>query len=501
MPRSNFAGTRLAIPLSLLAVARSDAAEPLRTSPAACRPGRETVLRVTGPGVDGELRALCSLDASSLVVEEATEGAAVLRLSIPEDAAPGPIGLWLANKDGPLPPITLMVDDLPTVVPENDHRSVDSAQTLVPFACLSGISRASGSDHYRVPLVAGQRVAFEVLTQPLDSSMGPVVFLRDGHGKRLLQFDHDGIGPGCRFEFRAPEEADYFLEIHDNRFRGGLRYHLRVGDFPIVRHASPMGVRVGETTSVTAVSNDGDAFGPTKFVSEETPNGSPGIATVIHPVRRPGGQSEAWVPRHVSPYPQVTSNDGEPTSGPLEIPSVVHGRLVEPNWSDPLTALEVHPSEIALSGPRSRWQLVVDASGERTSTRDRTRGARIRSADPSVADVRGTVVFPISNGNTEIVVELEGHRRTIPVTVRELEADPPVGFASEVLAALSKQGCKSGACHASPSDKGTASGPSSSPVDWSTRSTIFGHRTRPRTKPSWKCSRTSSSRAASIAIT
>lgn len=775
MPRSNFAATRLAIVLSLLAVARSDAADPLMISPAACRPGTETVLRVTGPGVDGELRALCSLDASSLVIEEATEGAADLRLSVPEDAAPGPIGLWLATKDGPLPPITLMVDDLPTVVPESDHRSVDSAQTLASFACLSGISRASGSDHYRIPLVAGQRVAFEVLTQPLGSSMEPVVSLRDRHGKQLLRFDNDGIGPGCRFEFRAPEEADYSLEIHDNQFRGGLRYHLRVGDFPIVRHASPMGVRVGKTTSVTAVSDDGDAFGPTKFVSEERPDGSPGIATVMHPVRRPGGQSDAWVPLHVSPYPQVASKHGEPMSGPFEIPSVVHGRLVEPghvvrhrvrgqpgksvrfgsrthtlgslawlrmrlrdgdgrqvastddsdgeepqltyvfeddevytlevtdlfgrggpgfaylieavllrpltirlrgdpavrrdltlpagggvsavdvelphgppesevelqltgdhrglrivnpriplgaakarifliadeawdeqsmssvglramdadtresatvmstaawerkrrpeilrpldwsegrllvvgtkaadppfdvrmtspadfdrgstryevsvelsrrdgdwkgdlmvfgdqlpdgwevevtrdgetysvlwtrearslieverlplrfiaeidgrhfartlivepNWSDPLTALEVHPSEVALSGPRSRWQLVVDASGERTPTRDRTRDARIRSADPSVADVRGAVVFPISNGNTEIVVELGGHRRTIPVTVRELEADPPVAFESEVLAALSKQGCNSGACHGSPSGKGS----------------------------------------------
>lgn len=786
MPGSNLTAIGFVIATCVLTALPSPAADPFTIWPGACRPGAETTFRISGKGIDEGFRALSTVAGSGLTFDEIAEGHASFRLRIPPDAAPGPFGLWLANAEGPLPPISLLVDDLPAVIPGGDHRSAESAQPLDIPCCLSGISPASGGDHYRFSLAAGQRLACEVLTQPLGSGMEPVVSLRDAGGRLLLRFDHDGIGHGCRFEFEAPEQGDYFLELHDNQFRGGHRYHLRLGDFPMVRHAFPMGVAADQPASIDLIGDHGARLGAADIVPGDPSPDPPAAVTVWHPVSLPERPDDAWVPLYVSPLPQIQS-DGESAARPLassaviSVPAVVHGQLVEPgqavryevhgragqvvrfrsrthslgspawlrmrlldaegqpvvssddsdaeepsfthefaddaaytlevtdrfgrggagfaylieaappppltpelpadakreltlpaggvcavdvdlaggdtrpgdtegrvewqlsgdhagvrlaqmesppgakqarvflfadqswdersmvslglrarfadapssvipmgthrwarkqrpeirfppswgegrllvvgtaaeeppfdvrltggddfvrgaerypvtiellrgddekksdddgkgdlivlgdglpegwsveltqdgdtytaewvrqpdaivdpqqltlrfvaerdsrffartlvvepDWVDPVTALEVHPASVILVGPRARSQLVV-AGGEPDSLRDRTRDARIRSADPAIAKVEGSVVFPVGEGETELVVELAGQRQTIPVTVRDFDGETPVAFESEVLVALSKQGCNSGACHGSPSGKG-----------------------------------------------
>jgi hypothetical protein len=68
--------------------------------------------------------------------------------------------------------------------------------------------------------------------------------------------------------------------------------------------------------------------------------------------------------------------------------------------------------------------------------------------------VRDGVVYPIGDGDTDVIVELGTHRKVIPVRVSNVTTPRKIEFESEVLVALSKQGCNSGACHGSPSGKG-----------------------------------------------
>ncbi len=117
-------------------------------------------------------------------------------------------------------------------------------------------------------------------------------------------------------------------------------------------------------------------------------------------------------------------------------------------------SLEIYPDEIELEGSRDRRQLVVTGYDDTQRPRDWTREVTLRSADPSVAEVRGTTVFPGADGETQIVVELQSHRHAIPVRVTGMQAEPHTAMESEVLVALSKQGCNAGACHGSPSGKG-----------------------------------------------
>jgi hypothetical protein len=125
-----------------------------------------------------------------------------------------------------------------------------------------------------------------------------------------------------------------------------------------------------------------------------------------------------------------------------------------PVLADSPTNLVVYPSEIALADSRGRQQLAVTGTNEQNLPRDWTRHARLTSSDPQVAEVRDGVVYPVADGETEVIVEVGSNRNVIPVRVSNMATPRAIEFESEVLVALSKQGCNSGACHGSPSGKG-----------------------------------------------
>ena len=117
-------------------------------------------------------------------------------------------------------------------------------------------------------------------------------------------------------------------------------------------------------------------------------------------------------------------------------------------------SLQVHPAKVELTGKSSRRQLVVTGYDAHKVPQDWTREAVVRCMDESVAEVRDGVVYPKADGVTELVVQVGLLKVKVPVRVSDAEKHRNVAFESEVLVALSKQGCNSGACHGSPSGKG-----------------------------------------------
>jgi Protein of unknown function (DUF1549)/Protein of unknown function (DUF1553) len=118
------------------------------------------------------------------------------------------------------------------------------------------------------------------------------------------------------------------------------------------------------------------------------------------------------------------------------------------------TRLEVFPATIKLAGPRSRMQLVVTGHYTDGSVQDLTRAAQFATTSAAVVAIEGTVALPKQDGAAEILVIAGGQGAKAVVEVTGLATAQPVSFEWETLAALSKQGCNSGACHGSPSGKG-----------------------------------------------
>lgn len=116
--------------------------------------------------------------------------------------------------------------------------------------------------------------------------------------------------------------------------------------------------------------------------------------------------------------------------------------------------IEVHPTQLKLTGVRQKMQLLVTAHYADGGLQDITRVAEFASSDANVIRVEGSVAKPGTNGNAEVLVRAGGHEVRIPAEVTGQDQPEPVSFEYGVLTALSKQGCNAGACHGSPSGKG-----------------------------------------------
>lgn len=112
----------------------------------------------------------------------------------------------------------------------------------------------------------------------------------------------------------------------------------------------------------------------------------------------------------------------------------------------PLLRLEVLPNEIILEGPRARQQLIVLGHYQDGRVWDWTREARWSVSGPQVR-VEQATAYPVSDGSTEICVEVHGQKARVPAKVLRAQADVPVNFTMEVIPVLNKLGCNQGACH------------------------------------------------------
>jgi len=86
--------------------------------------------------------------------------------------------------------------------------------------------------------------------------------------------------------------------------------------------------------------------------------------------------------------------------------------------------------------------------------RDLTRDSQFASTAAEVVAVENAVALPRKDGKAQIAVIAVGQAAVVPVEVTSYTEPVPVSFEFDALAALSKQGCNSGACHGSPSGKG-----------------------------------------------
>ncbi|HEX5103626.1 MAG TPA: DUF1549 domain-containing protein, partial [Pirellulaceae bacterium] len=116
--------------------------------------------------------------------------------------------------------------------------------------------------------------------------------------------------------------------------------------------------------------------------------------------------------------------------------------------------IEVFPAAIKIAGARRHMQLVVTGHYADGTLQDLTRAAQFATSNAAVAVVDNAVAQPKGDGAAEIVVTVGGQEAKVPVEVSAFATPQPISFEFETLAALSKQGCNSGACHGSPSGKG-----------------------------------------------
>lgn len=119
-----------------------------------------------------------------------------------------------------------------------------------------------------------------------------------------------------------------------------------------------------------------------------------------------------------------------------------------------LVDITAHPTSATLIGPRAEQRFIVTGTDEQGGLRDVTAAASFHSLAASIVTLDGSIAHPVADGAAEVQVVVGGLTRTVPVEVNAFGTADPMSFKTEVLGALTKAGCNSGACHGSPSGKG-----------------------------------------------
>ena len=118
------------------------------------------------------------------------------------------------------------------------------------------------------------------------------------------------------------------------------------------------------------------------------------------------------------------------------------------------TRLEVMPSRVILSGPRSAQRVIVVGVREDGSRVDLTDKAVVEPRGLNVSrDPRGRLVSA-GDGLGEVSIRAGSLSATLPVEAKGIGSATDVGFRHEVEPVLTKLGCNMGACHGGQHGKG-----------------------------------------------
>lgn len=111
-------------------------------------------------------------------------------------------------------------------------------------------------------------------------------------------------------------------------------------------------------------------------------------------------------------------------------------------------------AEVRLDGPRAYQQLLVTGKYADGSLRDLTRSVEYASANPALVEIdKHGVARAKGPGQTLVSAKLAGREAVANVVVDHFDQPAPAHFGHEVIAAFTRSGCNSGACHGTPSGK------------------------------------------------
>ncbi len=112
-----------------------------------------------------------------------------------------------------------------------------------------------------------------------------------------------------------------------------------------------------------------------------------------------------------------------------------------------LVALKVLPESVTLTSAKDIQSFVAQAQFSDGITRDVTGEVTWKLENANLALLHGSILMPKADGQTNLLVEFQGQKATIPVKISSATTRPPVSFKTDIMPVLMKTGCNSGSCH------------------------------------------------------
>jgi hypothetical protein len=310
--------------------------------PAALLVGQSTDITLIGGNLAGPTALWTSLPSAKIELAPGVEGngtkadQVVYRCTLAADAPVGIYGFRVATAKGVSNTRLLMVDDLPSVADNGNNKTLPTAQAISFPTSVDGAAEAESYDFYKLTVPSGQRISVDVVARRLGSALDPVVRLLDAAGRELAYSDDEpGIGADCRFVYQFVTAGDYFLELRDIRYQGSPnhRYHLRIGNFPLVNTPFPLAGQKGTSPKLTAAGPSSEEVLPLNIaVPIDVAGGRLPMA-----FKYPQGQGSAALTLIASGGPEQIEfepNDAPESATAVALPWSINGRFEMPKDRD-----------------------------------------------------------------------------------------------------------------------------------------------------------------------
>jgi hypothetical protein len=115
----------------------------------------------------------------------------------------------------------------------------------------------------------------------------------------------------------------------------------------------------------------------------------------------------------------------------------------------PVESLAVYPPEIQLDYQRDEQRFIVVATRADGVSLDVTDDVSVRLESDELVRSEGNVLFPVKDGETNLIAEYGGMQASATIRVQGAGVDLPVSFQLDVMPVFLRSGCNTGSCHGS----------------------------------------------------
>jgi hypothetical protein len=219
-----------------------------RINPPALVVGQTTQLAIVGKNLLPAPRVTVPVPGTTVeLVGEPTAERLTARVSVPADAVPAIVPVWVTTQQGVTAAELVAVDHLP--LRNIQQVSADSPATLP--AAYWGTLQGANVVRLEFPGQAGQRFVADVELQRLGGKAEPVLELKNPQGAPLtIAWGQSWLGGDARIETTLPVDGRYTLELHDLVYRapGPNPFRLKVGDLQLIDLPFPVASPAGTVT-------------------------------------------------------------------------------------------------------------------------------------------------------------------------------------------------------------------------------------------------------------
>lgn len=310
--------------------------------PAAAQVGQATDITLFGGNLAGPTAFWTNLPSAKVELTPGIEGngakadQVVYRCTLAADAPVGIYAIRLATAKGVSNTRLLMADDLPGAIDNGNNKTLATAQAVAFPTAVDGAAEGESYDFYKLTLPSGQRISVEAVARRLGSPLDPVIRLLDASGRELAYSDDEpGIGADSRFVYQVAAAGDYFIELRDIRYQGSgnHRYHLRIGNFPLVNTPFPLAGQKGTSPKLLTAGPSSEELSPLSVaVPAEVIGGRLPMA-----IKFPQGQGSAPLSLIASGGPEQVEfepNDTPEAATSVGLPWSINGRFEIPKDRD-----------------------------------------------------------------------------------------------------------------------------------------------------------------------